>query len=238
MKALKHQIHDFQDYMSTLILKTIVGILFKIQSYFYKATNINYPEKPCIFALWHAHQCGVYSFFNKEKINVMISRSSDGDIIAYATELLGIKTVRGSKTRGGMKASLELIDRLKNGEYGAITIDGPKGPKRIVKKGIIEIARITGVPIVPMSWYSADFGFLKFNTWDEFRFPMLWIRMINLYGEPIYVPFDASEDEIEFYRKKVEDELNSLYNRAKSEFKELIKAHPPQYCRKTSRPAD
>ncbi len=238
MTTLKNHIHDFQDYMSVLILKTLVGILFKIQSYFYRAANINYPKKPCIFALWHAHQCGLYSIVDREKTNVMVSRSSDGNIVAYATELLGIKTVRGSKTRGGMRASLELIDRLKNGEYGAITIDGPTGPKRIVKKGIIEIARIAGVPIVPMAWYSPDFGFLKFKTWDEFRFPMLWIKTVNLYGEPIYVPSDVSEDDVEFYRKKVEDELNSLYIKAKREFKELIKAHPPQFCRTTNTPAN
>ena len=153
----------------------------------------------------------------------MISKSRDGDMIAYAVERLDFKTVRGSKTRGGSTATLELIERLKNGESGAITIDGPKGPKYVVKKGIVEIARITGIPIVPMSFYCGKRGWIEFKTWDNFRYPIPFKKILNIYGDPIYVPKDADDDAIEHYRKLVEDKLFELQERTEKDYKKLLK---------------
>lgn len=211
--------HDTQ----TKILKTLLNGLYQIHKHVYFHVNINYPKAPCIFAIWHAHQCGVYSIDDKHKTNIMISRSQDGDMIAYATEQLGIKTVRGSQTRGGTAATLELINRLKEGEFGAITIDGPRGPRYVVKKGIIEIARISGVPIVPMTWYCGKNGWFQFNTWDRFCYPKPFVKCLNIFGDPIYVPENINEEEIEKYRKQVEDTLNNLYETAQRDYKKLIK---------------
>jgi len=206
------------------IVSHIVKVYFNFKKHFYYCKNVNYPKCQSLFAIWHAHQCGTYALENKERLYAMISRSRDGDIIATAAESLGYHTVRGSKTRGGAPATLELLDKLKEGNNGMITIDGPKGPKRIVKKGIIEIARLSGVPIVPMTWYSPSKGFLKFNTWDEFRFPICGIQMVALYGDPIHVKEDATDEEIEAYRQEVENNLNALYERVKKEFKTLVKS--------------
>ena len=219
-KMLKMSDKNFEQ-----ILKRIINILFQIHKRIYFAKNINYPEVPqCLFALWHAHQCGIYSFKNRNKINVMISRSRDGEIIAYAAEKLNFKTVRGSKTRGGAAATLELVERIKKGDSGAITIDGPKGPKYVVKKGIVEIAKITGVPIVPMTFYGGKRGFFRFKTWDEFCYPVPFKKLINIYGKPIYVPLDADENKIEEIRKQIEDELHMLYKTAVSDYKKLVKS--------------
>ncbi len=205
----------------TLLLAKLCTLYFQFKRHFYYCKNINYPKSQCIFALWHAHQCGLYALEEREKTTVMISRSNDGEIIAQAGSAMGLNVVRGSQRRMGATAALELIDAIKNGNNGALTIDGPRGPNRIVKKGIVEIAKITGVPIVPMSWYSPSKFMLKLKTWDEFRFPLNCIKMKALYGEPIYVPEDATDDDIEFYRKKVEDELNRLYDTLKTNFKKL-----------------
>lgn len=205
------------------ILGAIVTFLFWLKHFTYWCKNINYPKQQCLFALWHAHQCALYSIKDRKKTNVMISRSKDGEIIARATEAMGIKTVRGSITRGGASATKELIDRIKKGEFGAITVDGPKGPKRVVKKGIVEIAKITGIPIVPMSWYCPSIGFLKFKTWDEFRFPLFGKLLISYYGEPIFVKPDADDNEIEKIRKQIEDTLNSQYEILKRDFKKFEK---------------
>ena len=153
----------------------------------------------------------------------MISRSKDGEIIARAAEIMGLKTVRGSITRGGASATLELVERIKHGDNGAITVDGPKGPNRVVKKGIIEIAKITGVPIVPITWYSPSKGYIKLKTWDEFRFPLFCRKMIMYYGEPIYVNPNADEQEIEAKRKLLEDRMKEQYEMVKRDFKKLIK---------------
>ena len=207
----------------TNILKGLINAAFQFHRRAYYARNINYPNVPCIFALWHAHQCGIYSIVDRKKTSVMISRSRDGDMIAYAVERLDFKTVRGSKTRGGAAATLELIENLKHGENGAIMIDGPKGPRYVVKKGIVEISKITGVPIVPMAFYCGKKGWIEFNTWDKFRYPIPFKKCLTIYGDPIYVPNDANDEDIEKYRKQVEDKLFELQEKAEKNYKELVK---------------
>ena len=206
------------------IFSLLAALLFKLKEFTYSCKNVNYPNEPCIFALWHAHQCGLYSLEGKSKTNVMISRSKDGEIIARAAEIMGLKTVRGSITRGGASATLELVNRIKKGDNGAITVDGPKGPNRVVKKGIIEIAKMTGVPIVPITWYSPSKGYIKLNTWDEFRFTLFCRKMLMYYGEPIYVDKNADDKEIENKRKHLEDTMNSQYEMVKRDFKKLMKS--------------
>lgn len=206
------------------IFSFLAALAFKLKEFTYWCKNVNYPDEPCIFALWHAHQCGLYSLEGRHKTNVMISRSKDGEIIARAAEIMGLKTVRGSITRGGASATLELVNRIKKGENGAITVDGPKGPARVVKKGIIEIAKMTGVPIVPITWYSPSKGYIKLKTWDEFRFPLFCRKMLMYYGEPIYVSPDADDKEIEDKRKLLEDRMNLQYQTVKKDFFSLIKS--------------
>ena len=210
--------------MQIEFFSVLVSALFRLKSLTYWCKNINYPNEPCIFALWHAHQCGLYSLKGRKKTYVMISRSKDGEIIARAANTMGINTVRGSITRGGASATLQLVDKIKQGYNGAITVDGPRGPNRVVKKGIIEIAKMTGVPIVPMSWYSPSIGFLKLKTWDEFRFPLFCKNMISYYGEPIYIKPNVDDNEIENKRKELQDILDKQYEMLKKEYKKLLKS--------------
>lgn len=206
------------------LLSFLVKHLYKFESYFYNVKNINYPkQKPAIFALWHAHQCMLYANEDRGNLNVMISKSNDGDIIAAATEHMGIKTVRGSNHRRGTAATLELLEKLEQGESAAITIDGPRGPKGVVKEGAINIAKISQVPIIPITWYSPSPLLIKFKTWDEFNYPLFSPRIIAVYGEPIYVPNDVSKEGTESYRLKLEAALNDLYSYAKENYSELVK---------------
>lgn len=209
----------------TGLLSFLIRQFYALESLFYDCKNINFPkEKPVIFALWHAHQCGLYANEDRGNLNVMISKSNDGDVVAAATEKVGIKVIRGSHKRSGAAASLAMIEKLEQGECAAITIDGPRGPKGIVKDGVINIAKLTQVPIVPMTWYSPSKWLLKFNSWDEFRFPVLGVKTIAVYGEPIYVPADCSKEDAEIYRLKVETALNDLYKYAQENFDELRKS--------------
>ena len=140
---------------------------------------------------------------------------------------MGVETVRGSHQRGGAKATYELIKRIKEEDInGAITIDGPKGPKRIVKKGIIEIAKLANVPIVPAVWWSKDITFLKFKSWDEFRFPLIGTRLVMLFGDPIYLPENPTDEDIENVRQEIENSLNELYTDIKKNFDKYLKQKP------------
>ena len=198
---------------------------FKIQKYFTHIVNINEPNFPCIYAMWHAHQCCLYGISEHKKTNVMISRSKDGDIIASAIQReFGFKVVRGSKGRAGaVEATKQMIEALQNGDYGAIMVDGPRGPLHKVKNGIIKIAKHANIPIVPVTWYSNNFNFVKFSSWDKFELPILDVRLINLYGKPIYVPTDGDDESDEKCRVELENALLELDRIAPDEYKKVYR---------------
>ena len=155
----------------------------------------------------------------------MVSNSKDGEIISRAANAVGVTTVRGSQNRGGTKASLELIKKIKEEDYnGALTIDGPRGPNRIVKKGIIDIAKMCNIPIVPAVYWSPQKRFLKFKSWDSFRFPLIGTKLVMLYGDPIYVEENMDEETTEKIRLKVEQSLNNLYEDLKKNYKKYLKS--------------
>lgn len=210
----------------TKLFSVLVTIIFHIKKYLYSCKVINYPKNlnGCLFALWHSRQCAVYGIPEREKLHCLISRSRDGQIIATAAESLGIKTVRGSYQRkGGTAASLEILDVLKAGNNVVITIDGPQGPREVVKKGIVEIAKLSGAPIVPFAWGNPGKGFIKLKTWDEFCFPLLCRKLCLLCGDPVYVSKDADEEEIEKIRKQIEDTLIVLQKELDINFHEYYK---------------
>src|SRR5574344_1218592 len=200
----------------------LVFRLFKIQEIFTHITNVDFPNtEPCIYAMWHAHQCCAHGFPNRNKVNILISRSRDGQIIADVVERWGFKVIRGSKgKKGSTEATLQMITELKNGNCGAIMVDGPHGPVHVVKDGVVKIAQLAGVPIVPVYWYSTNLTFLKFPSWDNFRLPFFDTNLINLYGDPIYVDKDSSNEQIEEARLKVEKSLEELEKKAPKAYRE------------------
>ena len=205
-------------------LAGVVTAFFNFQKHFTHIAPVNFPDiEPCVYAMWHNHQCCVYGLPNKSITNVMVSRSKDGEIVAYAIEhAFGFKTVRGSKGRqGSVEATKQMIEALKNGENGAIMVDGPKGPVHVVKDGAIKIAKLAGVPIVPVVWYSDNFNLVKFHSWDRLQVPFFDVRLINLYGEPIYVPADGDDASDEECRLKLEKSLLELEERSPEEYKKV-----------------
>lgn len=177
----------------------------------------NYPanDKRVIFALWHHDQLCLDGIPNRDKLNILISKSIDGEIIAKVVERMGFKTVRGSynragKDKGGKEATFELITRLNNSENIAITVDGASGPLHQVKNGVIKIAKLTGAPIIPVVWYSKSRFLGSLPTWDKLRIPLWFLKSKNIYGEPIYVPETATKDDEQMIRKKLEQVLLEL----------------------------
>ena len=189
------------------ILTKILSGFFFIEKYFVKIKNINYPKQQVLFAIWHGEQCVVYGNEDKSKFYVLVSASNDGEIISKAIDTLGIKSVRGSSKRRAVAGSLELLDRLKDGSSVAIMVDGPRGPKGKVKDGIINMAKLSGVPIVPVSWQSKDKTFIAFNSWDNFRIPVGYCRTVALYGEPIYIPSELTREDQKAMCERLEEEM-------------------------------
>lgn len=172
-------------------------------------------DKPRIAAFWHSHQLMMGFLFaacNRDRtikrVVVLISRSSDGRIIAQIMRLLGLASVAGSSSRGGAVALKRLLAEIKSGSGVAITPDGPLGPALVVKAGIVRLARESGYPVYPKA-YGAE-RLWRFNSWDGMFLPKPFSRAVVKVGNPIYVPADVKDNEIEEYRLKIESELNQV----------------------------
>lgn len=169
--------------------------------------------KNFIYAFWHGRQFFlVYSHRNKN-ICILISLSRDGEYVAELTKKFGFKYVRGSTSRGGVKALLQMIKNLRNGSLCAFTPDGPKGPARKIQDGVLYAAMKSGRPIVPLT-YSARFA-RKLNSWDGFLVPLPvpGNRIVVMHGKPVYV---SRTDNIEMKKPELEDALNRITARADS----------------------
>lgn len=219
----KRRLHEI---IKSKILSFFAQILFLINSYSLSFRNVNHPDTEngnFIFACWHAHQCALYSIKNRENMYSMISKSTDGDIIANAGGRVGIQSVRGSSKRGGADATRKLLDKLNEGFSAALAVDGPRGPKFKAKKGVVELAKLSGVPIIPMAWFGKSPFLIKFNTWDEFLFPFIFGTIVTLYGEPIYVPKDADKEVLEQYRNKLDEEMIRLNRELRENYDKYLK---------------
>jgi lysophospholipid acyltransferase (LPLAT)-like uncharacterized protein len=147
--------------------------------------------KPHIYAFWHRYQLLLSYVHGGHRVNVLVSRSRDGEFIAATLHLFGYKTIRGSSSRGGAGALLEIIKRLKEGESAAFTPDGPRGPFKTVHPGIVSAARSTGVPVVPLSW--AGTRVKELSSWDRFLIPLPFGRYHVIYGNPVWLSADGED---------------------------------------------
>ena len=208
---------------STQYLAIAVRAFFKIQEFFTHIIEVNHPEiDSCLYAMWHRNQCAIYGFKDKPTVSVLVSQSKDGDVVARGIKPMGFKLVRGSKGRkGAIEASMQMIEALKSGERCAMMVDGPRGPAEKVKDGAIKIAKLSGKPIVPVCWYSTNFNWIKLPSWDGLRMPIFDVRLINLYGDPIYVPEDADDETVERVRLQLEESLKELDKRIPEEYEKV-----------------
>lgn len=204
------------------IISGIVFRLMKIQEIFTYIRNIDHPDLDnCIYAMWHANQFLVHGLPNRKEINILISTSLDGEIVANVCENWGFKVRRGSAGRkGSITATKQMLDGLKNNESVAIMVDGPHGPYHVVKKGAIVLSKDSNVPIVPVHWYSEDITFRQLPSWDKMTSPIGPCRIINLYGEPIYTE-NKTEEQV---AQEIEQALYHLEKLAPQKYKEAMKA--------------
>lgn len=176
--------------------------------------------KPFIIAFWHGRLLILPAMWPRSaKISMLISMHRDGELIARAIGYFGHGTVRGSaakagsaKDRGGVGALRGMVRALKANEYVGITPDGPRGPRMRATDGIVTVARMAGVPILPCS-FSARSRYV-FPTWDCFVLPLPFTRGVIVWGEPITVPRDAEGSALETARLAVEAGLNAVTNQA------------------------
>jgi lysophospholipid acyltransferase (LPLAT)-like uncharacterized protein len=170
------------------------------------------PDEPVIFALWH-NRLGlcmkVYEEFVRpdhqhDHLAALISASKDGAFLAAILQHFGVQPVRGSSSRRGGQALLELTSWAERGFDLAVTPDGPRGPCYVVQEGVIALAQVTGLPIVP---YSCQLSWkICVKSWDRFEIPLPFSLCEMTFGEPIHVPRGATDAE----RTRLREQLQSV----------------------------
>lgn len=167
--------------------------------------------KQPIFAFWHGRILPATLFWKDRGIVVITSQNFDGEWIAGIIRRFGYGTARGSTSRGGARALVQLRRDLANGRPCAFTIDGPRGPARVAQPGAAFLAGATGHALLPFHIEADRFWTMK--SWDRTQVPKPFSRVHVAIGEPIVVP-DAADATIEAKRLELERSLATLEQRA------------------------
>lgn len=163
-----------------------------------------------IYAFWHGGLLALIYSHRRQGIKVLVSTHRDGELVSRVICKLGFEAVRGSTTRGGGRALFALA-RLRDGAPIGVAPDGPRGPSRHVHPGVIYLAQRSGLPIVPLT--SAATPCWKAGSWDGFAIPLPFSSCAIGYGEPMWVPRDAREGDLEKCCHELEERLNELQGR-------------------------
>jgi lysophospholipid acyltransferase (LPLAT)-like uncharacterized protein len=165
-----------------------------------------------IMAFWHGRILPATIFFRRRGIVVITSENFDGEWIAGIIERFGYGTARGSTSRGGRRALLQLVRDMEAGKPAAFTVDGPRGPARVAQPGAVWLAKATGNPVLPFH-VEADRHW-TLGSWDRTQIPKPFSTVALVVGEPVVVPADADDGRIEAARRHLEEQLRRLETRA------------------------
>jgi lysophospholipid acyltransferase (LPLAT)-like uncharacterized protein len=148
----------------------------------------------------------------KRKMRVLISLHRDGQLISQVIGCFGQETVSGSTSRGGKEAVAEMLRALENGDNVSITPDGPRGPARIVTRGTATVSRLSGKPVLPVTFSASRARCL--NSWDNFMLALPFGRIVFCVGAPIVINKDADDMAEEVGRLTIEQAMNALLETA------------------------
>ena len=161
-----------------------------------------------IYALWHSQQLLSIWHYRGCGAGTLASAHRDAEYPARAAMSLGYRVVRGSSTNGSGRAYRELLALAGEGRPIALTTDGPRGPRHVVKVGVIRLAAETGVPVIPLAIGHSSCWTV--SSWDGFRIPKPFSRGYALWGDPVRVAKSSSREEQETARLAVEEQLLRL----------------------------
>jgi len=169
-------------------------------------------RRPYIHAFWHGHLFLMPYSYRGDRIAIMISEHRDGELIARTMGHFGHESIRGSTTSGGAAALRAAVRALREGADVGFTPDGPRGPARRVQPGVIQAARLSGAPIVPVAFGASRCRVM--SSWDGFVVPYPFSRGVFLYGEPFHVAAEAGREEMESSRVGLEERMRAMAVRA------------------------
>ncbi|MDC0034033.1 lysophospholipid acyltransferase family protein [Alphaproteobacteria bacterium] len=166
-------------------------------------------NQPFLVAFWHGRLLMMSEAWPYRKpFNMVVSQHRDGQLVARTIGHLGFGSILGSTTQGGSSVMRATLRTLRAGECVGLTPDGPQGPRMRASPGIVQAARLAGVPIIPIAFTARPSRLL--NSWDRFMVPMPFGRGVIRWGHPLEIPRDAGADAVRDAAKLLEDRLNAL----------------------------
>jgi hypothetical protein len=187
------------------LLYIIVNILYLTCRKKYHFDKSKISHNPCIFVFWHGElMMGSFAYGdyrNSKNIDTIVSEHGDGEIASRFLSLCGFKTIRGSSSRGGLKALKGAFLSLSQGRDLGITPDGPRGPRHSIASGAAIIAQKKNVPLVAMNTKASRAWRLK--SWDRFAIPKPFSRLDFYYSDPFYVTDESVESAKEIIKEKL-----------------------------------
>jgi len=160
-------------------------------------------DAPYILSFWHARILMMPFAYKGWNGSMLISEHRDGAYIANAVQLMGIESSRGSSTRGGARALLEMIKLARQGRALGITPDGPKGPREVVQPGTVQLAKKTGLPLRAVCY--ATKRHKRAKSWDRFYLPLPFTRGVFVIGEPVYADSDDDEENLRRFQQAMDE---------------------------------
>lgn len=167
--------------------------------------------KPAIYCIWHnrlatcmrVYWSSIHPLSATPGMAAMVSASKDGGFLTGILECFKVQPVRGSSSRRGAQALIELTTWANRGYDLALTPDGPRGPRYVLQPGVMSLAQVTGLPIVPVS-INLEWK-IQLKSWDRFQIPLPFSRCEVILEQPVIVPREATDTEREACRRRVED---------------------------------
>jgi lysophospholipid acyltransferase (LPLAT)-like uncharacterized protein len=179
-----------------------------------------------ILAFWHSRFVMMPYAYPDRRLVVLLSEHRDARMLAPILERFGLQVAYGSSTAGGARALRALVARLNEGSDAGLAPDGPRGPRRRAKPGVLAAARLSGLPIVPVGFSASPARRLR--SWDRTLVPRPFARGLFVYGQPLHVPREADAAELSRRRDELEVELDRLTDLADSAVGlELEEPRPP-----------
>ena len=194
------------------------ALLFTVRCRLQKPSEYFLPNapRPVIFCIWHNRLASCIKVLDGHRrphnggagMAALVSASKDGALLARILEWFRVQPVRGSSSRRGAQALLELTTWAERGYDLTITPDGPRGPCYQVQEGVASLAQLTGLPIVPVS-FNLNWK-IRIKSWDQFQIPLPFDRCEICVGKAIHVPASVSDEERKQCRRQLEAELRAI----------------------------
>jgi lysophospholipid acyltransferase (LPLAT)-like uncharacterized protein len=215
LTKLKYRLAPYLGYyLITILVKTI--LMKRLDESGIEWAN----TKPCLLVCWHSDLLFIPVGFKPVSQNMLshpvvaiASRHGDGRIVAQILEKFGIAGISGSSSDGGLAALMKMKNCLRGGSHVAVSPDGPRGPERVPKPGVVYLASTCNAQIVPFTIVCSSQWTLR--TWDKFFIPKPFSRAVSLIGTPIDVPQDLKKQDLQQYNNMLKEQLDLLKEKAK-----------------------